>query len=420
MVKKLLLFTYGCLLAVQLQSQYTIYEVGKVIYFDSHDSRKSKFLHQAAIRCNQYIQQYYPNQDTLTVRLDIRWTADTSIYQLGYDNLAGNFLELPEEGLFSKASASIAAKASKYPGIRIQVHHTTIQEADILKLLEYGLMHFSEIKRLTLYAKKQNYFERPSQVSVNPVVLQNILTAPASAEVQSILDSTRLKPADITVPSTIDEALKQMLLRMDNFEKNYMRSLNEGSVVGEFLYAGHDPHFYINWHLQDRNESPLVVYFAEHNITDSYDAYEVLLRACHKRLNGLLVNVDQIMQDIVKQRENYKREYTLRMTSDSLHGIYIPKDLLDCFAQLDRLLTKEDRQQIKSLRDKSEASKECNGNLGKLIRTNWGLWGGSRLQKYFMERSIDRPENMSAVILEYYYEWLNEKNVYMQNWVSGK
>ena len=44
------------------------------------------------------------------------------------------------------------------------------------------------------------------------------------------------------------------------------------------------------------------------------------------------------------------------------------------------------------------------------LRNNWGLWGGSRLQKYMLERKIQHPDSMSAIILEFYYDWLNEQN----------
>lgn len=40
------------------------------------------------------------------------------------------------------------------------------------------------------------------------------------------------------------------------------------------------------------------------------------------------------------------------------------------------------------------------------IRNNWGLWGGSRLQKYFTDKGIHHPDNMSHVILVHYYDWL--------------
>ena len=57
--------------------------------------------------------------------------------------------------------------------------------------------------------------------------------------------------------------------------------------------------------------------------------------------------------------------------------------------------------------DKKETIK-LHMSLGMWIRNNWGLWGGSRLQKYLFDIS-DHPDGMSSIILEYYYDWLHKK-----------
>lgn len=38
--------------------------------------------------------------------------------------------------------------------------------------------------------------------------------------------------------------------------------------------------------------------------------------------------------------------------------------------------------------------------LGKWIRNNWGLWGGSKLQEWFHEKGIRHADDMSGIILE--------------------
>ena len=34
----------------------------------------------------------------------------------------------------------------------------------------------------------------------------------------------------------------------------------------------------------------------------------------------------------------------------------------------------------------------------------------NRLQKYMFDKKIDHPDGMSAIILEFYYDWLNDQN----------
>ena len=54
--------------------------------------------------------------------------------------------------------------------------------------------------------------------------------------------------------------------------------------------------------------------------------------------------------------------------------------------------------------------------LGMWIRNNWGLRSGSRLQKYFRDRKIVHPDNMSGIILDYYHDWLNGKKDTWKEW----
>jgi hypothetical protein len=73
------------------------------------------------------------------------------------------------------------------------------------------------------------------------------------------------------------------------------------------------------------------------------------------------------------------------------------------------MLSKVDIDSIKALPNR-EATIKYHLGFGMWIRNNWGLWGGSRLQKYFLTRDIKHPDSMSALILEYYYDWVYEKN----------
>ena len=79
---------------------------------------------------------------------------------------------------------------------------------------------------------------------------------------------------------------------------------------------------------------------------------------------------------------------------------------------MDKLLPEVDRKEMHALPKRDDMIQYHMG-LGMWIRNNWGLWGGSRLQKYFSERGITHPDDMSGLLLNFYYDWLHGQN---DNW----
>ena len=116
-------------------------------------------------------------------------------------------------------------------------------------------------------------------------------------------------------------------------------------------------------------------------------------------------------QDIKEARS----EVNKRMTLDTVNGIYIPKNLGDCFLELDKLLTEIDKKEMLALPKKDDMILYHMG-LGMWMRNNWGLWGGSRLQKYFTDKGVGHPDEMSSVILFYYFDWLHGKKETWKDW----
>ena len=103
-----------------------------------------------------------------------------------------------------------------------------------------------------------------------------------------------------------------------------------------------------------------------------------------------------------RQREIYERN----LVADSIDGVYIPQNIEDCFRVLDTLLLAKDRKRIYALPSRDSMSMYHFG-LGRWLRNNWGLWRGSRLERYFYQRGVYHPDNMSGAILDYYYDHLH-------------
>lgn len=104
-----------------------------------------------------------------------------------------------------------------------------------------------------------------------------------------------------------------------------------------------------------------------------------------------------------------------RLVAEMVDGRYIPKDLPDTFEQLDKELPEITRKEMKALKARSEMIVYHHG-LGTWLRNNWGLWGGSRLQKYFTDKGIRHPDDMSSIILYFYWDWLQGDRDKWKEW----
>ena len=118
-----------------------------------------------------------------------------------------------------------------------------------------------------------------------------------------------------------------------------------------------------------------------------------------------------------KVQENVRIEETRKknLVAERINDIYIPKDLENCFTELDRTLTDVNKKEIAALKQKDDMVMYHMG-LGMWIRNNWGLWGGSRLQQYFIQHGVSHPDDMSGIILAYYFDWTHGNKETWKSW----
>lgn len=128
--------------------------------------------------------------------------------------------------------------------------------------------------------------------------------------------------------------------------------------------------------------------------------YQELFGAMHKR-NKLIAKHEGTIE-----WQNRRARYERRIVADTIDGVYIPRNIEDCFSQLDSILAFKNRRGIIAQPNRESMSKYHFG-LGMWLRNNWGLWSGSRLERYFYARGVYHPDNMSGAILEYYYDYLH-------------
>ena len=225
----------------------------------------------------------------------------------------------------------------------------------------------------------------------------------------------RIYDYDYAIPNSIEKCFELLDKTMPDNEIELIRILDEDSIYyhPEFK-RGTD--FFHAWKIYDGSE--LTEYFNNKGLFGSFEIYESILISYHRYLNNKEIKLEeQIEKYKIIQQKEYK-EYLLLTQQDSINGIYIPMDLEDCFLQLDKLLSNKDKKKIKALKNKEETIKHHHG-LGMWLRNNWGLWGGSRLQKYLLEKGINHPDEMSSLILVFYHDWLNNKNNEWKDWINN-
>lgn len=118
-----------------------------------------------------------------------------------------------------------------------------------------------------------------------------------------------------------------------------------------------------------------------------------------------------------KQEELAARraEFERRLALETIDGVYIPKDLGEALAELDKRLPEVDKNEMRALPAR-EGMIRYHLGLGTWMRNHWGLWNGSRLQRYFTTRGVRHPESMSGVVLYHYHDWLNGRKETWKEW----
>lgn len=123
---------------------------------------------------------------------------------------------------------------------------------------------------------------------------------------------------------------------------------------------------------------------------------------------------------IARQEAEAKRraetlEYERRLTLTRIDGVYIPRDLGECLVELDKVIDDVQKQEMRTLASGDDMIRYHRG-LGTNLRNRWGLWKGSRLQRYFSDRGVTGAEDMSVVILQHYYDWLRGNHDAWMGW----
>ena len=122
----------------------------------------------------------------------------------------------------------------------------------------------------------------------------------------------------------------------------------------------------------------------------------------NKTTTFIIVAFFLCVSSAAQKKVSSQRDY--RYLAERIDGIYIPKDIDEAIESLDTILSTEDKRYIADSLSMNDFRVTCHHGLGMWIRNNWGLWGGSRLQRYLLDRKVFHPDDMSDQILKAYYK----------------
>ena len=112
--------------------------------------------------------------------------------------------------------------------------------------------------------------------------------------------------------------------------------------------------------------------------------------------------------------KEFERQYQERIKKDRLHGIYIPKNLEDALAQLDKLTSPESKLKFKSIPEDSVIAIMHN-RLGQWMIVNWSFYEGSRLSHYLRSAGVSYPDDMADFLILAFHRRLNGKPVVIKD-----
>lgn len=215
-------------------------------------------------------------------------------------------------------------------------------------------------------------------------------------------------------PKNIDDAIKFLVKDCSDSLKRVIKVKSNDSLIylirpwsskpgaydkiGEF--APSDPN----------KKTKLEKYYSNLGINSGKHIDAIILISFKNYLNTGQTNHDQVILPFQKLEDKWREEDKLRYTTDSLRGAYIPKDLDDCFKQIDNFWSDSTKNGVKRMTEKDFTARAHLG-FGTWMRNNWQLWAGSRLSKYFNDKGIYHPENISGIILTSYYRHLTGQAV---------
>ncbi|GAA4172227.1 DUF6794 domain-containing protein [Sphingobacterium ginsenosidimutans] len=222
----------------------------------------------------------------------------------------------------------------------------------------------------------------------------------------SVVLSLSSASAQNNVPRNLKETASFLNLNVPDSLKNLIKGIKEEEFE-EFASDELQNDFELIDSLLSARKSLLFTYLNNKGIHNFKK--DVVLEYYKLQLSEGYVKEDSLLKVFKLKGNKLKKEIKQRMSADTIAGIYIPKNLEDCFVQIDSFWDDSTKNKVREMTE-SEFTAGAHFGFGMWMRNNWGLWGGSRLSVYFNKQGIRHPDDMSGIILTSYYRKLKGKD----------
>lgn len=206
---------------------------------------------------------------------------------------------------------------------------------------------------------------------------------------QSIAPPKTLAKAIVLLEKNCPDSVKKKLINVDDNQVSRLRP--DYPIIADWA---------------DDTGSNLYAYFNNKDLAGQMD--DILFVGLKHRLLGQRFDENKLLTPFIEKQNREIAEHKVKLTADTIQGIYIPRDLEDCFKQIDGFWSDSSKDAIRQWTIDEFTAKSHFG-FGMWMRNNWQLWGGSRLSSYFNNMGVYHPDDMSGIILDNYYHHLKQE-----------
>ncbi|TPN82814.1 DUF6794 domain-containing protein [Aquimarina algicola] len=224
------------------------------------------------------------------------------------------------------------------------------------------------------------------------------------------------------IPENLGRANEILNTTFSDSLKNLVRNADNDTIINivypyslDYLVEDSPPMFV--WYNKIKNKrkgkeknTRFVKYLNRNGIEDIDLINEVVLVAFKNYLNKQDTPHKELLKQYrSKQKVIDAREKT-RFITDTLFGVYIPKDIEDCLVQLDKVLGDATQQKAVDWSENNFVS-TAYLSIGYRIRNRWQITNGSRLSKYFSKLGVRDPEEVTSIIFTSYSRYKKGKPI---------
>lgn len=212
-------------------------------------------------------------------------------------------------------------------------------------------------------------------------------------------------------PKKIERVAKKLISKLSKEDYQTIMRIRKDSAVDNHLFMVHKKN--------EKELKPIYKYLKSKGCNYFLVDYleEIILEFTYYKMRKIDTCMSELLQPYL---DNYKARvvrYERNINADSIDGIYIPKNLDECFQQIDFFWSDSLKKEVKNMSE-DDFTTNAHFGFGLWMRNNWALWGGSRLRTYFYEMEVFHPDDMSGIILDSYHRYLNGKAINLEEQIK--